>query len=83
MYLEVLLASFVVFRWNHLETDVATGKHIVKHFVFPLIQSSFHHMKNSCCSSRKPQPGMRPPSIHRPTTTENVSASVETNAKTD
>jgi hypothetical protein len=82
MYWELFAASYLIFRWNYIETDIANGKHIVTHFVVPLLQSSFHHLKDSCCSSRKPQPGMRPPSLQRPTATT-ATSSVETNAKTD
>lgn len=81
MYLELLAASFVIFRWNHLESDVATAKYVITHVLIPFAQSGFHHMKDSCCS-RKPQPGMRPPSLQRPTGTL-PAAPVETNAKTE
>lgn len=68
MITEVSLAAFVVLRWNTLEADITTFKHLVNHFAIPFVRSALLHVKDSLCG-RHPKPGMRPPSIQLNTST--------------
>lgn len=76
MYTELLLASFVVLRWSTLEADVGTAKRLVTHVVVPFVRTTVHHVQDLCCK-RGPKPGMRPPPLVRPSSTETNDANSE------
>ena len=54
--------SYIVLRWNSLESDVTTAKRFVSHIALPMGLAALHRLKDACCS-RHPKPGMRPPSL--------------------
>lgn len=75
MYPELIAATYIVARWNYLETDITFVKRFMTHIVVPYGESMIHHARDILCGSRKPKPGMRPPPLQRP------SSSSETNAQ--
>lgn len=63
MYTEAFVAaSYVLFRWNSLESDITMAKRFVTHFAIPFALAALHKAKDACCS-RAPKPGMRPPAL--------------------